>query len=140
MPRGALHLVTLAALAIALGGCNDRTVAVRQDSGFRTTDIVKGNGLLVDEGCVVTVHYTVKLPDGTAVIDTHAMGRSHTFRVGGGTVVAGMDKLVRGMRTGGVREGRVPPSYHYGSQGHGGKIPPNTMLTFRVELVDVRSG
>ena len=96
--------------------------------------------MLVDVGSVVTTHYTVKLPDGTAVIDTRATGRSHTFKVGGGSVVIGMDKLVRGMRSGGVREGRIPPSLHYGSAGYAGKIPPNTMLTFRVEVLDVKSG
>jgi len=113
---------------------------MRSDSLIESRDISKGSGLLVVEGSVITTHYTVKLPNGTTVIDTRATGKSHMFIVGGGTVVSGMDKLVRGMRTGGIREGRIPPKLHYGAPGHGGKIPANTVLTFRVEVIDVRTG
>ena len=110
------------------------------ETSFKTVDIHAGTGLLVTEGSMITTHYTVRLPDGTTVIDTRADGQSHTFRVGDGTVVRAMDRLVRGMREGGVREARVPPSMHWGSDGYGGVIPPRTTLTFRVEIVDVRTG
>jgi FKBP-type peptidyl-prolyl cis-trans isomerase len=136
--------ITLAFLATSLlhagVGCGDRTVRVDQDTSFKSVDIHTGTGLLVTDGALITTHYTVRLPDGTTVIDTRAKGQSHTFRVGDGTVVRAMDRLVRGMREGGVREAIVPPSMHWGSGGYGGVIPPRTTLTFRVEVVDVRTG
>ena len=91
---------------------------------------------MLQEGSLITTHYSVKLPDGTTVINTERDGRSHTFRVGDGTVVEGMDLLVRGMRVGGVRRAVVPPSFHWGSAGHGGVIPHDTHLHFEVRIVD----
>lgn len=133
-------LVVASFLCLGSIGCGDRTVRVDQETSFKSFDVHTGTGLLVTEGAMITTHYTVRLPDGTTVIDTRAKGQSHTFRVGDGTVVRAMDRLVRGMREGGIREAVVPPSMHWGSAGYGRVIPPRTTLTFRVEIVDVRTG
>jgi len=139
MPR--LITIPLVALVLLIASCGERTINVNNDgSGFRFADITKGSGVQAQEGSTVTVHYTVALPDGTVIIDTRAKKRAHTFRIGGGTVITGMDRLVRGMRPGGVREATIPPTLHYGSGGYGGVIPPETMLEFRVELIRVRTG
>jgi|EP01047_Picozoa_sp_COSAG01_P077580 peptidylprolyl isomerase len=63
-----------------------------------------------------------------------------TWWLGGGQVIAGLDEAVRGMRAGGQRKCKIPPSCAYGDQGDGpqGKIPPYATLIFDVELVRVR--
>lgn len=43
-----------------------------------------------------------------------------------------------GQRVGGKRELVVPPELGYGAQGAGDTIPPNSVLRFEVELLDIR--
>ena len=126
--------------SLALGACGERSIKVDEHGSFKVHDLKDGAGLAVRDGTVVTVHYTVALPDGENIIDTRKLGRSHTFKVGDGTVIKAMDQMVVGMRQGGVRKAVVPPSLHYGSAGYAGKIPPDTMLTIKVELINVRTG
>lgn len=137
-------LAGIAAAAAALGAA-----ACRQEynidlasarSGLRVEDLKVGGGMEVREGSVIEAHYVGRLPDGTAVVDTRTRGKPHRWTVGDHTVIAGMDKGVIGMREGGKREILMTPAWHYGKDGHGTAIPPNTSLTFEVEMISVRSG
>jgi FK506-binding nuclear protein len=42
------------------------------------------------------------------------------------------------MRVGDKRKLTIPPSMGYGVKGAGGQIPPNSWLTFDVELINVQ--
>jgi FKBP-type peptidyl-prolyl cis-trans isomerase FkpA len=42
------------------------------------------------------------------------------------------------MRVGGKRLLFLPPEFGYGERGAGADIPPNSTLTFEVELLNVR--
>ena len=57
--------------------------------------------------------------------------------VGVGEVIKGWDAGVEGMRVGDKRRLVIPPQMGYGSTGAGRDIPPNAVLDFEVELVDV---
>ena len=50
-------------------------------------------------GDTVTLHYTVKLPDGT-VVETSREGDPLRFTLGKGQVLAGVDEAVAGMEPG----------------------------------------
>ena len=59
-----------------------------------------------------------------------------SFRLGLREVVPGMDKGIEGMKVGGQREIKIPASMGYGNKAVG-PIPPNSQLTFSVEMIGV---
>ncbi|PVH15128.1 uncharacterized protein CXQ87_002963 [Candidozyma duobushaemuli] len=86
-------------------------------------------------GSHVQVHYKGSLEDGT-VFDA-SYGRSPIgFEIGAGRVIAGWEQGLLDMCVGEKRTLTIPPELGYGSSGIG-PIPPNAVLTFDVELVDV---
>ncbi len=108
------------------------------DSAVKMNDIARGTGVPAREDDEVEVHYTMALPDGAIILDTRAIGKSHRFRIGDGTVIPGMDHAVRGMRQGSIREVVMPPVAHYGRRGYGNVVPPDTDLNFRIEMIALR--
>lgn len=66
------------------------------------------------------------------------------FDSGEVTVTLGTNKTIRaweegllGMRAGGKRRLVVPPAMGYGARGSGDVIPPNAILVFEMELLQV---
>jgi FKBP-type peptidyl-prolyl cis-trans isomerase len=102
-----------------------------------------GTGTEAATGTNVTVNYTGWFYDASKTdkkgvqFDSTTGGTSLTFTLGAGTVVAGFDKGIVGMRTGGVRRLIVPPSLGYGNSRYA-SIPPNATLVFDIELLDVQ--
>lgn len=124
-------------VAAGMGGCRDRTVEVALDAAIKMQELKVGTGPAAEKGYLVDVHYTARMPDGKIVLDTRTQGKSHKFIVGDATVIPGMDSGVVGMRTGGVRLVSLPPHAHYGRMGYAGIIPPDTVLTFEIEMLRV---
>ena len=60
------------------------------------------------------------------------------FRPLRGQLIPGFEQGVTGMKVGGKRTITIPPSLGYGEQGAGDAIPPNSTITFELELVDVK--
>jgi peptidylprolyl isomerase len=95
-------------------------------------------------GDLVWVHYTGKLANGT-VFDSSFNRRDPqgefepiSFRLGQGKVIKGWDEGIAGMKVGEKRTLTIPPDLAYGAQGTpDGSIPPNSTLTFDVELVGI---
>lgn len=126
------------ALTGGLAGCGDDVVVVgHRAPKIRSKTIKKGFGASAKEGQMVGVHYVGKLPDGKVFMDTHSKGSPHIWRIGDGTVIVGMDMAVRGMKPGEIRIVKIPPELHWGRNGYGGVVPPNTTLTFEIELISV---
>jgi FKBP-type peptidyl-prolyl cis-trans isomerase FkpA len=98
-------------------------------------DEVVGVGEPATIGNVVAVHYTGMLQDGT-VFDTSVGGAPYQFILGGGQVIPGWDQGIQGMQVGGKRLLVIPPDLAYGPEGYG-PIPPNTVIVFEVELIDI---
>src|ERR1700729_372938 len=55
----------------------------------------------------------------------------------GRNCIAGLRKGIIGMRVGGKRTLIISPHLAYGVQGVPGKIPPNALLRYEIELLDV---
>lgn len=85
----------------------------------------------------VKTHYRGKLIDGTEFDSSYARGEPVTFPVNG--VIPGWTEALQMMKPGSKWELFIPSNLAYGEQGIGDVIPPNSVLTFEVELISVEA-
>jgi peptidylprolyl isomerase len=103
---------------------------------------VVGEGSQAVKGSTVTVHYTGWLfKNGrrgkkfdSSLNDTQPF----SFKLGTGEVIKGWDRGIEGMRVGGKRELIIPPNLGYGGEGAPPLIPPDSILDFEVQLLEVQ--
>ncbi|MFH8468147.1 FKBP-type peptidyl-prolyl cis-trans isomerase [Streptomyces sp. NPDC017991] len=99
-------------------------------------DLVVGNGPEVKSGMVVRVHYVgVAFESGKEFDASWDRGRPFKFALGGGRVIKGWDRGVKGMKVGGRREIIIPPRLGYGTQSPSPLIPAGSTLLFVVDLL-----
>jgi hypothetical protein len=107
-------------------------------SGLQLKDVTVGTGAEAQAGDTVFVHYTGWLTDGTKFDSSLDRGQPFSFPLGAGRVIAGWDEGVAGMKEGGKRILVIPADLGYGAGGAGDVIPPNAVLIFEVELLDIQ--
>lgn len=113
----------------------DLAASKRVARGLYARDLIAGTGRWANRGDEITVRYAGALADGrlfTAPAEPPA-----TFKLGAGTVIAGWDRGLSGMRVGGRRQLVIAPDLGYGGE-QSGVIPPNSVLVFEIELLSVR--
>lgn len=104
-------------------------------------DLVVGDGPEALPGRVVQLHYVgVTFASGREFDSSWERDRPFKFAVGGGRVIKGWDRGVRGMKVGGRREIIVPPRLGYGRQSPSSLIPAGSTLIFVVDLLTVAGG
>ncbi|MCA1964947.1 MAG: FKBP-type peptidyl-prolyl cis-trans isomerase, partial [Prosthecobacter sp.] len=86
----------------------------------------------------VIVHYHGTLTDGTVFDSSYERGQPASFGVS--QVIPGWTEALRLMRPGDKWMLHIPAHLAYGSRAVGGKIPPNSDLIFKVELLQVVRG
>ncbi|HEX7771154.1 MAG TPA: FKBP-type peptidyl-prolyl cis-trans isomerase [Pyrinomonadaceae bacterium] len=136
-------IILAAVLVIAAGaylytrpGAQAVVSDVTTDSGLRIQDLKIGDGPSPTLGQTVTVHYTGWLENGTQ-FETSRTGRPAQFQLGGG-LIKGWTEGLATMKVGGIRKLIIPSKLAYGATGSPPKIPPNSNLTFEIELLDVK--
>tara|TARA_R110000751_G_scaffold105046_4_gene200906 strand:+ start:129581 stop:130513 length:933 start_codon:yes stop_codon:yes gene_type:complete len=107
-------------------------------SGLRYQIIQKGNGKKAEKGNQVSVHYKGQLADGTVFDSSYKRNQPLDFQVGVGQVISGWDEGIQLLQVGDKARFVIPSDLGYGSRGAGGAIPPDAVLVFDVELVDVK--
>ena len=139
--RVVTRCLSLAALLMSIGCSGSNTAAPGSTSAaFTQTDLVVGTGATANSGNTVTVSYSGWLydksrPNGKGTLFDSGTGFS--FTLGAGSVIAGWDQGVVGMRIGGQRRLIIPPELAYGSTGRA-SIPPNATLLFDITLTGVQ--
>jgi len=129
-PVAASTTIESAAFAPALHV--DLTASTKTGSGLYYRDLLVGDGPAVASGQQVSVRYVGWLPNG----EKFDAG-PYAFALGTGAVIRGWDEGLVGMRVGGSRQLIIPASLGYGSMGQG-KIPPDAILVFNVDLIGVQ--
>jgi FKBP-type peptidyl-prolyl cis-trans isomerase FkpA len=136
----ALIAVFVAVLGLSACGGDSGGTTAGKPATLAKTDVVAGTGAEAVTGKMVKVNYTGWLYSDTAAgnkgaqFDTSAGKGPYEFKLGAGTVIAGFDQGVTGMKVGGKRVVMIPSSLGYGASGSAG-IPPNSGLVFEIELV-----
>jgi FKBP-type peptidyl-prolyl cis-trans isomerase len=112
-------------------------MTINTTSGLRVEDLIVGSGReATGPGQFVTVHYTGWLENGSE-FDSSRRREPFSFPLGVGFVIPGWDQGLVGMRIGGKRRLTIPPELGYGASGMGNMVPPNAVLDFEVELLEI---
>ncbi|MDH5738279.1 MAG: FKBP-type peptidyl-prolyl cis-trans isomerase [Gammaproteobacteria bacterium] len=104
-------------------------------SGLQYIELKAGTGVRPLASNTVTVHYEGQLIDGTVFDSSVSRGTPIEFNLGG--VIKGWTEGLQLMKVGGKTRFFIPPDLAYGNRGTG-PIPPNSLLIFDVELLDVK--
>ena len=110
----------------------------KTESGLRYQIIQKGTGVKAEKGKKVSVHYKGQLADGTVFDSSYKRNQPIDFPVGVGQVISGWDEGIQLLNVGDKARFVIPSHLGYGSRGAGGVIPPDAILIFDVELMNVK--
>jgi peptidylprolyl isomerase len=114
-------------------GGDDGYVDLTGDGGLKKKILVEGEGESPSKGDEVCASYIGTLDDGTE-FDRSRSSSGFKFKVGKGQVIKGWDVGFATMKKGEKAILKIRSDYGYGSSS-AGKIPPNSDLTFEVELL-----
>ncbi|WP_374531414.1 FKBP-type peptidyl-prolyl cis-trans isomerase [Novosphingobium sp.] len=120
--------IGVAAAALAAAGLAYTTLPPSVD----VETIKAGTGASPTIEDVALINYKGMLPDGK-VFD---QGQQAVFPLEG--VIPGFTKALEQMQRGGKYKVKIPAKLAYGDR-QAGEIPPNTDLTFEIELIDFKS-
>ena len=88
--------------------------------------------MLAEQGKVVAIHCRGFLNHGEQFRSSYDNEQPISFCIGSREVIAGLEKGV------GKRKVKVSPHLAYRDKGVPGVVPPNAVLVFEIELVDVQ--
>jgi FKBP-type peptidyl-prolyl cis-trans isomerase FkpA len=126
-------LTAIAAVGVSVQGLAANTETL--PSGVVVTHIKPGQGASPTADSTVRVHYRGTLPNGTEFDSSYKRNEPISFSLRG--VIPCWTQGVQEMKVGGKAKLTCPASTGYGAHGVPGVIPPNTELSFEVELLAI---
>jgi peptidylprolyl isomerase len=142
---GAVVLLVLALRNNSQTSSNPSNQVTMPDENFDINNIdqlmmvslQEGEGNSIQNGQTAVVHYVGTLTDGVVFDSSLTREEPFEFQLGAGSVIEGWEVGVRDMRVGEVRRLIVPPTMGYGAN-QVGPIPPNSVLIFDIELLEIK--
>ena len=101
------------------------------------TDLTEGEGEAAVEGSTVYVYYVGVLSENGKRFDGNFGSDPYAVTLGVGAVIDGWDQGLIGMKVGGRRQLDIPADLAYGSAGSGEAIPPDSAISFIVDVVAI---
>ncbi|UFH56263.1 FKBP-type peptidyl-prolyl cis-trans isomerase [Spirosoma sp. KNUC1025] len=115
----------------------------KTESGVNYVVTQPGAGPTPQRGDVVQVHYAGRLLNGkefdNSRTNPQAGGKPAQFQIGVGMVIPGWEEGVMKMHKGEKATLIIPSTLGYGPRGNQA-IPPNSVLLFDIELMDIQKG
>lgn len=111
------------------------SAGVITESGLRYVDFVVGNGVSPVLTDTVEFQYRGTLLDGTEFETTYSAGPAERKVAG---LIPGLQEGLTTMNEGGRRTLILPPELGFGGGGVPGIIPPDAVLIFEVELLEIK--
>jgi FKBP-type peptidyl-prolyl cis-trans isomerase len=112
------------------------TEIVTTPSGLKYSVLAPGAGERPKTDCMVKVHYSGWLTDGTPVDSSVKKGVPFEFVLGRRGVIAGWDEGVALMPKGARYKFTIPANLAWGAQGRPPSVPPDATVVFEIELLD----
>jgi len=104
------------------------------NQGLAYRDTLVGSGRVAERGNVLTLAYKGRLMSNKSQFD---QSEKYSFKLEQGRVLPGWVEGLVGMRVGGQRTLRIPPSLAWGDKWYKGTIPPSSHVEFDVELLSI---
>ncbi len=105
-------------------------------SGIKLLEEREGEGLPAQRGDVVRFDSRGFLNRGDQIQEKCET----TTRLGDRDLIAGIEKSLEGMKTGGYRKVKISPHLAYRDQGVEGKIPPDAVLIYELWMKGIGRG
>jgi FKBP-type peptidyl-prolyl cis-trans isomerase len=113
-------------------------VNLKQKKGIKIRDLSIGAGRVAEPGSFAVIKYQGFLNRGEKIASSDDQpGYEYRFEVGRRDPTAMLETSVIGMREGGTRETRVSPHLAYREGTGDGRIPPNAVIRWVIELLRV---
>ena len=119
----------------ALAAAAKEKGAVVTPSGLVFVSIKDGTGASPTAADTVKVHYRGTFPDGREFDSSYKRGEAAQFPLGG--VIPCWTEGVQRIKVGGKAKLTCPSNIAYGTRGAGSSVPPNAVLLFEVELLEI---
>jgi peptidylprolyl isomerase len=102
------------------------------------TDLVEGTGPAAQVGDTVLVHYVgVRSEDGVEFDNSYDSGSPYPVVLGSGSVIAGWEQGLIGVKAGGQRQLDIPADLAYGDNGSGAVIRPGDAISFVIDVMSI---
>jgi len=125
--------------AIQAYGKRNKLMLQKTPSGTHYVITRRGTGAKPTPGQIVSVLYKGSLLNGKVFDSSENIGNKPIdFPIGRGQVIPGWDQTISLLPKGSKAILLIPSPLAYGTRGAGATIPPNAILRFDVELVDVK--
>ncbi|MDR7134061.1 FKBP-type peptidyl-prolyl cis-trans isomerase [Lysobacter niastensis] len=105
-------------------------------TGLQYRVLAHGSGCRPEPASTVRLHYQMSLLGSKAILDDSHRASDEPASFDLRQMIPAWEEAVPLMHVGDTWELYVPPSLGYGAVGSPPYIPPNTVIVFRVELVD----
>lgn len=106
------------------------------ESGLQFEILQSGEGKMPGPTSMVVTHYHGTFVDGTVFDSSVDRGTPAEFPVN--RVIKGWTQALQMMKEGDKWRLVIPSQLAYGKGGSGGRIPPDSVLVFEVELIEVK--
>ena len=103
--------------------------------GIKLLYETEGIGSQAEKGDLVNIRLNGWLNKGQQIQKNYVA----TITLGARTVISGIEYAIEGMKNQGMRKIIISPYLGYGEEGVKDLIPPNALLIYEIELLDIKS-